>query len=35
MKGVLNIRDTKTAAEKYSSLYRAIHLFMFRIYNIG
>jgi hypothetical protein len=33
-KGVLNIRDTNTAAEKYSMLYWPINLFIFRIYNV-
>jgi hypothetical protein len=35
MKGVLNIRDSNTAAEKYLRLYRPINLFIFRIYNMG
>jgi hypothetical protein len=35
IKGVMNIRDTNTAAEKYSRLYSPIHLFVFIIYNMG
>jgi hypothetical protein len=35
MKDVLNIRDTDTAAEKYSRLCRPINLFIFRINSVG
>jgi hypothetical protein len=35
IKDVLNVKDTNTAAEIYSRLYRPINLFAFRIYNIG
>jgi hypothetical protein len=35
IKGVLNSRDTSTATEKYSRLYRPINLFTFRIYYLG
>jgi hypothetical protein len=34
IKGVLNIRDTNTAAEKYSRLYGPVNLFTSRIYNV-
>jgi hypothetical protein len=33
IKGVLNIKDTNMAAEKYSRLY--INVFIFRIYNMS
>jgi hypothetical protein len=35
IKGIFNIRDTNTAAKKYSRLYRSINLFIFRIYDMS
>jgi hypothetical protein len=33
--GVLDIRDTNTAAEKYTRLNRPVNLFIFLIYKMG
>jgi hypothetical protein len=35
IKGVVNSRDTNTAAEKYSRLYGPINIYLFKIYNMG